>query len=67
MAYLKVAKILKGLLTRKKFLLLCMVTDGKQTYCGDHFVVYANIESLCCTPKTNIRSSVNYTSIKKIK
>ena len=19
-------------------------------YCGDHFIIYTNIESLCCTP-----------------
>ena len=24
------------------------------TYCGDYFVIYTNIESLCCTPKTNM-------------
>ena len=42
-----------------------MVTDGNQTYCGDHFVNYANIESLCCAPETNIMLYDNYTSIKK--
>ena len=25
-----------------------MVTDSNQTYCGDHFEMYRNIESLCC-------------------
>ena len=25
-----------------------------QTYCGDHFAIYKNIELLCCTPETNI-------------
>ena len=27
-------------------------TDGNQTYPGDHFVMYRNIESLCCAPGT---------------
>ena len=22
--------------------------------CGDHFTIYTNIKSLCCTPETNI-------------
>lgn len=26
----------------------------KQTYCSDHFAIYTNIESLHCTPETNI-------------
>ena len=34
------------------------------TYCGDHVKIYANIESLCCTPETNIMLYVNYTSIR---
>ena len=25
-----------------------------QTYCGGHFIIYTNTESLCCTPETNI-------------
>ena len=37
-----------------------MVTDGIQTYCGDHFSVYTNTES--CMPKSNI--NVDYSSIK---
>ena len=37
--------------------------DGKQTYCGEHFAVYANIEPLRCTPETNILY-VNYSSVK---
>ena len=41
-----------------------MVTDGNQTFCGDHFAVYPNTESLCCTPETNIMLYANYTSIK---
>ena len=36
-----------------------MVMDVNLTYCDDHFTVYTNIESLCCTPETN----VSYTSI----
>lgn len=31
-----------------------MVRDGNETYCADHFAVYTNIESLCCTPETNM-------------
>ena len=23
-------------------------------YCDDHFAIYVSIESLCCTPKTNM-------------
>ena len=30
-----------------------MVMDFNQTYC-DYFVMDTNIESLCCTPETNI-------------
>ena len=42
-----------------------MVTDANQTYCGDHFTIHTKIQSLCCTPETNIMFYVNYTSIKK--
>lgn len=42
-----------------------MVTDGDSTYRGDHFVMYANVESLCYTPETNIISNVNYISTTK--
>ena len=31
-----------------------MVTDGNYTYHVDHFVMYRNMESWCCTPGTNI-------------
>lgn len=31
-----------------------MVTDVNQTHSGDHFVIDANMESLYCTPVTNI-------------
>ena len=44
-----------------------MWTNVNQTYCGDHFAIYRNIESLCCTPETNIILYINYTSIKKKK
>ena len=42
-----------------------MGTDVNWTYCGDHFNIYTNIESLCCTPETNVMLYVNFTSIKK--
>lgn len=25
-----------------------------ETYYGDHFVIYTNIKSLCCTPETPV-------------
>ena len=28
--------------------------DGNWSYCGDHFRMYKNTESLHCTPETNI-------------
>ena len=31
---------------------------------GDHFTIYTSIESLCCTPETNIMLYVNYSSIR---
>ena len=40
-----------------------MVTDVNQTYCDDHFATYANIQSLTCTPETNVLC-VDYTSTK---
>ena len=39
-----------------------LVTDGNQIYCGDHFEMYRNIESLCGIPGANIVLQVNYTS-----
>lgn len=42
-----------------------MVTDGNKTYCGDHFTVHTDTESLCCAPETSTILYVNYTSIKK--
>ena len=41
-----------------------MVTDINQIYCGDHFTMYTNIKSLCCTPGTNIMLCVSYSSVK---
>lgn len=32
----------------------CMVADGNQTLCGDHFTGYTNTKSLGCTPETNV-------------
>ena len=43
-----------------------MVIHVNQTYCGDHFIIHENMESLCCIRKVNIMLYVNYTSIKKI-
>lgn len=28
--------------------------DVNETYYGDHFSIYADTESLCCTLKTNV-------------
>ena len=39
--------------------------DGDWTYCGDHFVIYTDIKSLCCKPEINIMLYVNSASIKK--
>lgn len=38
--------------------------DVNYTYYGDHFTIYLNIESLCCTPVTNTLW-VDYISILK--
>ena len=38
--------------------------DVNQTYCGDHFTVYTNIERLRHTPETNIMfMSITYISM----
>lgn len=42
-----------------------MMTDVNQIHCGDHFVNYANIESLYCAPETNMMLYANFTSIKQ--
>ena len=33
----------------------------------DHFVMYTNIESLCCIPETKIMLYASYTSMKKVR
>ena len=33
-----------------------------ETYCSDIFVIYRSVESLCCTPRSNIMLQVNYNS-----
>lgn len=54
-AYLKVAeRVLSYHLHHTHTISLCMVTDANWTYSSDHFVTYANIESLRCTPETKI-------------
>lgn len=45
-------------------IVICKVTDGNQTYCGDHFATYTNAKSLYCTPETNTILYVTYTSKK---
>lgn len=42
----------------------CVVTDGNQTYYGDHFVVHTNTKLLCYTPETSIMLYTNFTLIK---
>lgn len=41
-----------------------MLTDGSYIYGGDHFIMYINVESVCCTPETNTILYINCTSIK---
>ena len=41
-----------------------MVTVGNYT-CGEHSITYRDVESLYCTPETNITLCVNCASIKK--
>ena len=41
-----------------------MMTDVNYTYYGDHFAVYTNTESLCCTPEINI--IIGQLNLKKI-
>lgn len=42
-----------------------MVTDFNQTYRGNHFAMYTDMESPWCTPETITMLCVNYTSIEK--
>ena len=39
--------------------------DDNQTYYSDHFIIYVNFESLCCTPEINTTLYVNCSSIRK--
>ena len=41
-----------------------MVTNANQTYCGDHFVIYTNIESLGHKSETNTMLYVSCISVK---
>ena len=45
----------------------CNMMDVRWTYLGDSVTIYTNIESLCCTPKMNMKGYVSYASIKKKK
>ena len=38
--------------------------DVNQTYCGDHFTIYIDIEALYGTPETSVMLCVNYILIK---
>ena len=40
-----------------------MVTDGNYTCGSEHSITYRDVESLCCTPATNITLCVNCTQI----
>ena len=51
----------------KEKILTIYVMGGNYNYCGDHFAIYQNIESQCCTPETAIMLSVNYTLIESEK
>ena len=37
---------------------------GNWSHSGDHFMMYKNIKSLCCTLETNIILYVNYNPVK---
>lgn len=42
-----------------------MVTNGDQTYCGDHFVVYTKIDLICYTFETNMLYTKILPQLKK--
>ena len=44
---------------------MCMVTVSNEMVHDDHFVIYRNIESLCCVSETNVILYVNYISVKR--
>lgn len=33
---------------------MCMMMDVNYTYCGGHFEIYTNIESLSCVSEINV-------------
>ena len=41
----------------------CIVTDGNYT-CGEHGIMCTDVESLCCTSKTNITMCQLYSNLK---
>ena len=51
----------KSFLSHTQKMCNCVMMHVNQTYCGDHFAIYTNIESLCCTPEANIMLYGNYT------
>ena len=46
-------------------MMLHEMMDVNSPLCGNHFIIQAYINSLCCTPRTNILLYVNYISVKK--
>ena len=48
------------------YLVMVMVMDGNCAYCGYHFAICTNTESLHSTTETNIMLYVNYASVLKI-
>ena len=42
------------------------ITGLAYTYHDEHWVMYRIVESLYCTPETNITLNVNYTGIENI-
>ena len=54
---------LKSCHHKKKFsYYMVMDVNYYYTYCSDHFAIYKDIESSCCTSETNIMYA-NYSSI----
>ena len=43
-----------------------MVTEGAYM-CGEHSKMHQELESLCCTPESNVTLCINYIQILKIK
>lgn len=44
-----------------------METDGNNAYCGKHRIMHRIVQSLHCTPETNITLCTNYASKKERK